>query len=64
MKLRDRDEARPTRQPEQGPESEDQLAQLREAADSLIAAGDEAIERALMVDSEAFLEATRQHGGQ
>ena len=37
---------------------------LLEAADRLLAAGDEAINRALSRDSEVFLAAVRQEGGQ
>ena len=40
------------------------LAALRQAGDRLLAAGDEAIDRALSGDSERFLAANRQQGGQ
>ncbi|MFN0178495.1 MAG: hypothetical protein ACKVZ0_06810 [Gemmatimonadales bacterium] len=40
------------------------LRQIRQQADALLAAGDEAIRRALSSDSEAFLRANRQEGGQ
>jgi hypothetical protein len=49
--------------PESG--STDALLQARDQADSLLAAGDEAIRRALgNSDSEAFIRACRQTGGQ
>ena len=37
---------------------------LRQAGEALFRAADEAIHRALAGDSQAFLEATRQSGGQ
>ncbi len=41
------------------------LPEFRSAADGMLAAGDEAIRRALSSgDSTAFLEASRQQGGQ
>lgn len=40
------------------------LRAVRQKADDLLAAGDEAIRRALSSDSEAFLKANRQEGGQ
>lgn len=40
------------------------LNELRRAGEDLLAAGDEAIRRALSGDSEAFLRANRQQGGQ
>ncbi len=40
------------------------LEEIRRAAQALTAAGDEAIRRALSSNSEAFLDATRQQGGQ
>ncbi len=40
------------------------LDRLRQNADEFLAAGDEAIRRALSADSEAFLRANRQQGGQ
>lgn len=40
------------------------LRAVRQKADDLLAAGDEAIRRALSSDSEAFLQANRQEGGQ
>ncbi len=41
-----------------------QLSELRQAAEELLAAGAEAINRTLSNDSEAYLAATRQQGGQ
>ena len=40
------------------------LERLREAGEEFLAEGDEAIRRALSGDSEAFLRANRQKGGQ
>ena len=40
------------------------LAELRSAGEALLAAGADAINRALSSDSEKFLEANTQHGGQ
>jgi hypothetical protein len=48
-----------------GSGSEDLLRQLRSEGDRLLAAGDEAIQRALAgANSEAFLRAGRQQGGE
>jgi hypothetical protein len=49
-----------------GPDEDDGagLRDIRREADALLAAGDEAIRRALSSDSEAFLRANRQEGGQ
>jgi hypothetical protein len=44
--------------------SHEGLDALREAGEGFLAAGDEAIRRALSGDSEAFLRANRQRGGQ
>ena len=50
---------------EDGSGSGDLLQQLRSEGDRLLAAGDEAIQRALAgADSEAFLQAGRQQGGE
>ena len=46
------------------PAADDTREALHTAAEQLLAAGDEAIARALSDDSEAFLEANRQQGGQ
>ncbi|HEV8599739.1 MAG TPA: hypothetical protein VGQ69_10295 [Gemmatimonadales bacterium] len=40
------------------------LEELRRAGEDLLAAGDEAIRRALSGNSEAFLRANRQEGGE
>ena len=40
------------------------LSQLRLAGEELLAAGADAISRTLSTDSEAFLAATKQQGGQ
>ena len=48
-----------------GPDSDEQLRQLRSDGDRLLAAGDDAIQRALAgANSEAFLRAGRQQGGE
>lgn len=58
-------------QPERLPEGDDtpatggqRLGELHRAGDDLLAAGDAAIQRALSKNSEAFLRANRQRGGQ
>ncbi len=40
------------------------LPEMRRQAEQLLSAGDEAIQRALSGDSERFLRANRQQGGQ
>ena len=45
-------------------DSYDALHNARAAGERLLAAGDEAIRRALSGDSEAFLRANRQRGGE
>lgn len=50
--------------PQREPETPDELARLRARGDDFLAAGDAAIERALSGDSEAFLRANRQEGGE
>lgn len=58
------------RQHEQGPQpgggapASDNLVAIGDAVGRLLSAGDAAIERALSADSEAFLRANRQQGGQ
>jgi len=48
-----------------GDDSISNLSKIREQADRFLSAGDEAINRALInTDSEAFLEANRQNGGE
>lgn len=65
MRLRERTEDDGSPQPEgaSGDDSEN-LQRVRLAGQSLLAAGADAIERALSGDSEKFLAATRQQGGQ
>jgi hypothetical protein len=46
------------------PGTGDTLQQAREQGDRLLAAGDEAIRRALSGNSESFLRSGRQQGGQ
>lgn len=56
---------RPNRSPTGGPGNPGgNLEATRRRGDNLLAAGDTAINRALSGDSQAFLAATRQHGGQ
>jgi hypothetical protein len=50
--------------PPADPHPASNLDRLRSAAERLLVAGDEAIDRALSGDSEAFLRASRQEGGQ
>jgi hypothetical protein len=59
------DEERRLASSEGRPCSDDLLQQLRSDGDRLLAAGDEAIQRALAdTNSEAFLRAGRQQGGE
>ncbi len=46
------------------PAANDALDRLRSAGERFLSAGDEAIRKALSGDSEAFLRANRQRGGQ
>jgi hypothetical protein len=46
----------------QGPD--DHLDRLRDLGEDFLAAGDEAIRQGLSTNSEAFVRAVRQHGGQ
>ena len=65
MKLRERsNEDEVPRPGGQGDPGAGNLGELRRAGEDLLAAGDEAIRRALSADSEAFLRANRQEGGQ
>lgn len=50
--------------PEPAPAEAGNLNEIRASADSLLSAGDDAINRALSGNSEAFLAATRQQGGE
>lgn len=53
------------RQPGNSPDSNGALDEIRSQANQMLAAGDEAIRRALSRgDSEAFLRACRQQGGE
>jgi len=66
MRLRDlwnRHQEQP-QNPEPGNTPGRNLDRLRQAGEGFLAAGDEAIQRALSSDSEAFLRANRQKGGQ
>ncbi len=60
----DEEQRRPA-QGDGGSASDERLRQLRSEGDRLLAAGDEAIQRALAgTNSEAFLRAGRQQGGE
>lgn len=63
MRERERQhEQRP--QPGSGDPGSDNLGAIGDTVGRLLAAGDAAIDRALSADSEAFLRANRQQGGQ
>ena len=65
MKARERQHEERERSPAGDAEpGGDNLAAIGDAAARLLAAGDAAIERALSGDSEAFLRANRQRGGE
>lgn len=70
MRFRERDEEERARAPRlNGPGGPDDaggedLERLRAVGEDFLAAGDEAIRRALSGDSERFLRANRQRGGQ
>lgn len=65
MRERERpNEAEPLHPASNGASGEGDLGELRRAGEDLLAAGDDAIRRALSGDSEAFLRANRQEGGQ
>ena len=55
---------RKTQVPVSGEPTAAGLAGLREAGETFLSAGDEAISRALSADSGKFLEANRQQGGE
>lgn len=57
------EERRDPEAPTQGPSAQN-LARRRQAGTDLLASADEAINRALSADSEAFLLANRQEGGE
>jgi hypothetical protein len=62
MRQKERQDTTPP--PGGGGEAGGGLDRLREQASRFLAAGDEAINRALSSDSEAFLRANRQQGGE
>jgi hypothetical protein len=65
MRLRERTDAERADGGEPGDESPDaNLRRTRLAGQSFLAAGADAIQRALSGDSEQFLASTRQQGGQ
>jgi hypothetical protein len=65
MNIRERQtDPREPRQVEAGTDGGADLTAARADADGLLAAADDAIERALSADSTAFLAANRQRGGQ
>lgn len=61
---RRRDDREPSQAAMNGDGSGGHLDELRSATERLLQAGDDAIDRALSGDSEAFLRASRQEGGQ
>ncbi len=66
MQERERQRDTEHRGPEAGMPGGDpqRLAATRERAERITSAADEAINRALSRDSEAFVRASRQHGGE
>ena len=60
----EREAAQQNPQRQTGAGADGNLGELREAAQSLLAAGADAINRTLSHDSEAYLASTRQEGGQ
>jgi hypothetical protein len=65
MRFRERQSENERRSPQ--PEDEaaaDERQRLQHAGETFLAAGDEAIRRALSGDSEGFVRASRQQGGQ
>ena len=65
MRLREREPRAAAEQPAgAGGVDAGGLEQLRRAGEEFLAAGDEAIRRALSGDSQAFLRASRQQGGE
>jgi hypothetical protein len=65
--MRERERQHDQRQQPQGdsaPAAGTNLGAISDAAARLLAAGDAAIDHALSGDSDAFLRANRQHGGQ
>jgi hypothetical protein len=64
MRLREAVRERGVREGADGSGGADDLDAVREAGERFLTAGDEAIDRALSGDSEAFLRASRQEGGE
>ena len=67
MEMREREpigRARRHQNPPEGPSPEGDLSSVRQDAQHFLDAGGQAIEKALSRDSEAFLRASRQRGGQ
>lgn len=65
--MKSRERSRSKDQPQEsasGPRPPGPLEELRKVGDDLLAAGDEAIRRALSGNSKAFLAANRQEGGE
>jgi hypothetical protein len=65
MRFRERRDENDRERPS-GPDGqpEDALNEMRDTGEGFLAAGDEAIRKALSSDSEAFLRQNRQRGGQ
>ncbi len=64
MRTRERSREQRERPRGEGGPAEAGSGELRDMAERLLAAGDDAINRALSADSEAYLSATRQRGGE
>jgi hypothetical protein len=67
MRLREsnqNDRERPGQDPPDDDSSDANLRRMRLAGQSLLAAGADAIQKALSGDSESFLASTRQQGGE
>jgi len=62
--MRERERQHEQRQQPAGAPAGDNLGAIGDAVGRLLSAGDAAIERALSGDSDAFLRANRQRGGQ
>lgn len=63
MRLRDRSGGRPEEDPTPAPAPAG-IQRYRAEGESMLAAGDDAIDKALSGDSQAFLESNRQQGGE
>jgi hypothetical protein len=64
MRLRERPTSVADERPQGAGGDDAEIDALRRAGEEFLAAGDEAIRRALSSDSRAFLRASRQQGGE